>query len=362
MLKPRYYLAAALLPIAIAIALISQTNPPQTTTEDAAPIIVSTISPVIVDWPETINAGGRIAAWHEAQIASELSAVAVTAIYVDVGDKVKKGQLLATLNADSFNAELQRVKARIKSAQAALQQAQNNLQRVSGLSAVQAISAQDAEQFKVSVNTAEAELAAAKAEEELYQLKIRQSQLLAPDDGVIRQRSASLGQVVTAGTELFRLIRQQRIEWQAEIVPHYLPRLKLGQVAFIEQAHGKIIQGKITRLAPALASSNSLAVAHIELPADSNIAIGDYMSGTLALGVSPAVTVPSSAITWKDGHSYLHQIEEGRVKAIEVQVGRNQHDLVEISSSLSKSATIVRTGGAFLTSGDRVQPSSSPLI
>lgn len=215
-----------------------------------AALTVTTTSPQASTLATRLSANGNIAAWQEAVVGTEANGLRLAEVRANVGDVVKKGQVLATFAADTVQAELHQTRAAVGEAEAMLAEAEANAQRARELSTTGALSAQQINQYLTAERTARARLDAQKAVARLQELRLRQTQVLAPDNGVISARSATVGAVMPAGTEMFRLIRQGRLEWRAEVPSADLPKLKPGMPAAVALPTGGSLAGKVRMLAP----------------------------------------------------------------------------------------------------------------
>ena len=155
------------------------------TTQPKAALTVTVTEPQQQNWKQTFTANGNVAAWQEVVIGSELSGQRITKVNVNVGDEVRRGQVLAEINADTIRAELAAAKASYAEAQAVLSSAITNNQRIQQLKNTGAISAQESTQYQTSQATAQARLHAAKAQIDSTQLRLAQTPVIAPDNGVI---------------------------------------------------------------------------------------------------------------------------------------------------------------------------------
>ena len=187
-------------------------------------------------------------------------------------------------------------------------------------------------------------------------IKFSHTRILAVDDGVISSRSATLGNVVASGTELFQLVRQRRVEWRAEVTGQQISALKPGQTANITLPDGSQVAGRLRLVGPTLDSSTRNGLAYVDLPVGSGASAGMYVRGEIDTGQAPALSVPSSAVVLRDGNSYVFE-KDGAAKVAQrqVQTGRRRGDQVEIVSGITAQAQLVRSGGAFLKDGDPVQ-------
>ena len=229
------------------------------------PLTVSVVRPERVEWPEVIQASGTIAAWQEAIVGAEVTGLRLAELMVDVGDEVSKGQLLARFDDATTLAMVRQSEAAVAEAEANVAEAQANAQRAERLGKTGALSQQDATQYLTRGRTAKAQLESAKARLHSQQLALDYTRVVAPDDGVISSRKAMLGTVASPGTELFRLVRQNRLEWRAELSGTQLAQLKVGDEACVQLADGTIAYGKVRQVAPVLDESRRIGVAYVEL-------------------------------------------------------------------------------------------------
>uniref|UniRef100_UPI000A8C720A efflux RND transporter periplasmic adaptor subunit n=1 Tax=Variovorax boronicumulans TaxID=436515 RepID=UPI000A8C720A len=191
------------------------------------------------------------------------------------------------------------------------------------------------------------------------QVRGRNTQVLAPDDGVISARTATVGSVVGAGTELFRLIRQGRLEWRAEVTSAELGRVAVGTPAFVVSASGAQVKGTVRSIAPTVDPQTRAALVYVDLPnvqQNTGVKAGMFARGDFELGRSSAPTVPQGAIVPRDGFNNVFTLlPDGRVAQLKVQTGRRLKDRVEITSALPEGVQIVVQGAGFLNDGDLVR-------
>lgn len=341
-----------------------------TEAETIAPTLtVETVSPIQQQWPERVSVSGEIAAWQEAIIGAEVGGVRLDDVLVNVGDTVKKGQLLARFNEDSLRIELARLEAALAEAQANADQAKGDAERAILLDQSGSLSQQDIQQFKTKAATAVAQLASVQAQRDAQRLKLRYAQVLAPDNGVISARTATAGTVVNTNAELFRLIRGSRLEWRAEINAAIIGRLKPGMSVNIVRPDGKTIGAKLRQVAPTVVRDTGNALVYVDVPDKSGLSAGMYVSGELILGSTPSLTLPESALVLRDGFQYLMQIDDrNQVHQIKVETRRRYQNGIEIISDRIKPADkFVLAAGGLLTDGDYVriaktQPAVAPAL
>lgn len=366
MKSPAVWGGLALVVAAIALGLAVPTAPAdaasKTTPSDAVPValVVETITPSQQVWPQSITANGGIAAWQEAVVAAEIGGVRVVSLLVDVGAKVKRGQVLAELDGASLRAQLAQLQASLEQARANLAQAQADAKRTAVLKDSGALSQQQILQSLTGEATAQANVKAAEASLESGQINLRRTKVIAVDDGEIISRNATLGSVVQAGTEMFRLVRQSRVEWRAEVGAEQLGRVRTGSKAIVQLADGENLSGTVRLVGPTLDAATRNALVYVSLPSHSGARPGMYASGQIQLGEASALALPQSAVSMRDGRSQVFVLGEltgdtAIVKKITVRTGRRQGAMVEILDGVGAAAQVANSGVAFLNDGDRVR-------
>jgi len=240
-------------------------------------------------------------------------------------------------------------------------EARANADRARSLQPSGVISTQQAAQAITAEQTAVARVASLKARLQADELRLSQTRIVAPDDGVISARAATLGSVVNPGQELFRLIRGERLEWRAELGAADLVRLKPGTRATLVTTAGATVEGTVRLVAPTLDAATRSGIAYVDLPRGSAARAGMFARGEFETGQSGAPTLPQAAVLLRDGFAQVMVVEaDSRVRALKVGVGRRQGDRVEITSGLPEGARVVASGGAFLSDGDLVKVVDAP--
>ncbi|TPN20830.1 efflux RND transporter periplasmic adaptor subunit [Mesorhizobium sp. B2-3-3] len=346
-MRPAHLLAVLLAGAGIAFADL----PSHAQQKEAAPALtVETMKPAERQWAETAPASGWLKPWHEAIIASEIGGLRITDILVDVGSTVSKGQPLVRLAQGSVLAELRQQEAEVETARADLAKAKANADRARKVQGSGALSDEKVTEYLIAEQTAVASLESAEAALESQKIKVDQTTITAVDAGLITSRSAQLGAVVSSGTELFRLLRQSRVEWQAEVSAQYLPRIKEGLDAAIAGPGNRRIAGKVRLVGPTVSTDTGRAIVYVGLPTEPRPNVGFYVTGQINLQTTSALTVPETALVFRDGINYLFTVNhDRRVTRLRVETGRRYEGEVEILSGIDRSADVVKSGGAFLS-------------
>ncbi len=324
-------------------------------TPRAAVLTVRTVQPVRADWPMLVRADGDIAAWQEAVVGAAPGGLRILQLQAEIGDHVRAGQELAVLDTATLRAQVAAQQAEVEQAEAALTTAAADARRAEELRDGGTLTVQQTTQYLSAERSARGRLDAARAQLEVQRLALERARVVAPDDGTVIARAAVLGEVVPAGGELFRLIRQGRLEWRAEVVAADLPRLAAGQPASVVLPGGGTIQGTVRSIAPSLSARSRTALVYVDLPEGAARA-GMFASGDITAGApAAALTVPAAALLSRDGRSLVFAVDgEGTVRERRVTTGRRRDGQVEITAGLAETERIVASGGAFLADGDRV--------
>lgn len=346
-------------------------------------LTVTTTRPAEVRLPIQLEANGSIAAWQEASIGTESNGLRLAEVLVNVGDVVQRGQVLARFADDSVQADVAQARAGVAETSAQATEATANANRVRALLNAGTFSGQQISQYLAAEQTALARVESAKAALAAQQLRLKNTQVLAPDAGIISSRSATVGAVVPNGTELFRLIRQGRLEWRAEMTASDLSSLVPGTPVEVVAANGARLRGKVRTVAPTVDPQTRAGLVYVDLPAmplkaatppsaplqatdvharpPTSALPGMFARGEFQLGSTNALTVPQQAVVVRDGFSYVFQLNPDlRVSQIKVRLGRRSGDRVEVLDGVGPGAVLVSSGAGFLNDGDLVKVVAAP--
>lgn len=248
-------------------------------------------------WARTLTANGSILPWQEAIISMQVQGLRIAEVMVSIGDHVKEGDVLVTLDNFSRNGD-------------------------------------DAAARSI------------------------QSRIVAPDSGVISAANANVGSMSQPGVELFRLIRKGRLEWRAELTAEELMLLRKGMNAEITVGEGHVIRGTVRAISPSVNAQTRYGYALVSLPDSSGIIAGVYARGSFDVsgGKKNLSSLPQSAVMQRGSMTYVLVIDaDNRVHERPVKIGQRAGDRIEIKQGLKANEPVVESGGAFLTEGDIVQ-------
>jgi RND family efflux transporter MFP subunit len=253
-------------------------------------------------------------------------------------------------------ADLVQAEAGLAEAQAQLSDAQANARRARELDGTGALSAQNVQQLVTAELTARARAASLEAAVQNQRLRLSQTEVKAPDSGIISQRTATEGAVPGNGHELFRLIRGGRLEWRAEVPFADLARLRSGQKATVRLPGGGTVSGVVRKIAPTVDMATRNGLIYVDLSARQEaLRAGMYLRGEFRFEAKSALTVPASAVILRDGYDVVMRVDgDNKARETKVKVSARDGDRVALEG-LPPDARVVLRGGAFLSDGDTVR-------
>ena len=333
-----------------------------------AALTVSTVLVKPVNLAQNFSANGGVYAWQEAGVGAEVQGLRVNDVRVDVGQSVQRGQVLATFAADGVLADIAVARAGVAEAQANALEAQANADRARSLQNTGALSNQQIQQMLTLEQSARARLDSAKAALDAQQVRLKHTQVVAPDSGTIVQRNVAVGAVAGPG-DLFRLIRQGRLEWRAEVTSSELARVQPGSEVLVTAPGGAVARARVRMIGPTVDAQTRAGLVYVDLLGmreGEKLALGAafkpgmFAKGDFLFGNSSALTIPQQAVVVRDGFSYCFVVgADGRVAQRKISVGRRSSaqdgGVVEVLSGLEPGAQVVAGGAGFLNDGDLVK-------
>ena len=322
------------------------------------PALTVSVAPVAMQpLARTVEASGSVEAWEMVPVGSETGGLTAVAVYVDEGSYVRQGQVLVKLNDAVLSSQLKQQDAQVASAKATLAQAAANLSRAKelrekGFLAQAALDARIAEQ-----RTAEAQVQAAQAARAETATRRGQTEVRAPVAGLIASRSVVKGQIVPAGQELFRLVRDGRLELAAQVPEQQIRLVRSGMPATVT-AEGITTSGVVRVVTPEVDSQTRVGLARISLAAGSGMKPGMFARASISTGAQPALTVPQNSIVFRDDKPGVFILDRSsHVRFRPVRTGARVGTRVEVAAGLNAGEQVVTQGAGFLADGDLVRVS-----
>lgn len=355
-------LALAAILLIVFFVFVRQPAAPAEAAEPAAgagpkpSMTVTVTKPTSDDLAIALQANGNISAWQEASVGAELGGLRLATVNVNVGDTVKRGQVLATFARETTEAESLQGRAAQMQAEASYENAKADADRARTIQDTGALSQSQIAQYLTAEKVARAQWEAAKAAYGATQVRLGNTQVKAPDDGIVSARGATVGAVVGAGQELFRLVRQGRMEWRGEVTPSEVGRIKVGQKVQVTAATGLQIAGQVRAIAPTADAQTRNVLVFVDLPRHSDLKAGTFAKGSFALGQSTALTVPTQSIVVRDGNNFVFVIDAAnKASQRKVVTGRRVGERVEVLSGLKADESVAVQGAGFLNEADLVK-------
>lgn len=354
--KPLRWVALLIVALALLLGVVLQKlNKPQASTEEKVALTVAVEKVQTSNLPQLIDANGDVKAWEEAVIAAQTSGLRISKVFKDVGDTVSKGEVLAEFSAESVNARVKAQQASVTEAKALLAQAAADMKGADRLKAAGAISQQKYLQLQVARTSAQARLDVARAQLTVENIGSSQTKLRAPDSGVISSKTVVTGLVPAPGQELFKLVRQSRIEWHAQVTAEQLGQVQAGMAAQVASLDGQMLKGTVRSVSPTLDEKTRNGTVIVSIPSDEGLRAGMFAKGSIMLGEGNALTVPESAVVQRDGFGFVFVVDSNNIaKRIQVETGRRENGRIEVKSGLSDAQSVVIKGAGFLKDGDKV--------
>ncbi len=301
-----------------------------------------------------VPATGSIFAWQEVVIGAEVGGYRVAEVLVDVGSHVTKGQPLVRLSTDMLDADLNSKRAALRSAEAAEVNAAAALRRGESVSTAGALSAANLDQLKADHIAAQARVDTARSDVSTAELRLRYGTVVAPDSGTVTSRTVTVGQIAQAGAEMLRMLRQDRVEWRAEVPEALLGQIRAGQSVQVSAVDGTVLQGRVRTVAPTIQTSNRTGLVYVDITG-SKARPGMFARGEIAVGTGPALLVPVISVVTQDGYSYVFVLRDDKtVERRRVTQAGVFGDNLEVADGLKAGEVIAVKGAGFLKDGDTV--------
>jgi RND family efflux transporter MFP subunit len=309
--------------------------------------------------PSTVSIIGTIAARYDMPIGVEGDAGRVTAVYVEAGDHVKQGQVLAHLNNTVLEPQVTNLEAALDQAKAEAELADAEYERAKAVGASGALSAEETQRRKSSAVTAGAHVKVATAMLAEAKARLARVDVRAPADGIILTRSVEVGQTAMAGGEaLFRLSKDGETELRGQVAEQDLPLLKVGQMVDVKlTGTSKVYQGRIRLLGAVIDPATRLGTAKVALTPDPNLRPGAFARAEVTVSNAERTVLPQTAVLNDDKGSFVLIVNaQGKVERRAVRVTGIISSGVTIADGIKPTDQVVTTAGAFLQEGETVKP------
>jgi len=309
--------------------------------------------------PTTVSIIGTIAARYDMPIGVEGDAGRVAAIYVEAGDHVKRGQVLARLNVSVLEPQVANLEATLEQARAEAELADAEYRRAQAVGASGALSVEETQRRKSAGLTAAAKVKVAAAQLAEAQARLARAAVRAPADGIILTRNVEVGQTATPGGEaLFRLSERGEVELRGQVAEQDLPLLKVGQTVNVRlTGTARVYEGHIRLLGAVIDPQTRLGMARVALTPDPNLRPGAFARADVTVSNADRAVLPQTAVLTDDKGSYVLIVNaQHKIERRAVRVSGMVANGVTIAEGISGKEQVVATAGAFLQEGELVNP------
>jgi HlyD family secretion protein len=313
--------------------------------------------------PTTVSIVGTIGARYDMPIGVEGDAGRVSAIYVEAGDHVKRGQLLARLNVSVLEPQVANLAAALEQAKAEAELAQAEAKRADAVGASGALSAEETQRRRSSAVTAEAKVKVAAAQLAEAQARLDRAQVRAPVDGVILTRNVEVGQTATPGGEaLFRLSEGGEVELRGQVAEQDLPLLRVDQPVSVHlTGSAQVYEGHVRLLGAVIDPMTRLGTIRVALTPDPNLRPGAFARAEVTISNAARVVLPQTAVLSDEMGTYVYIVNtENKVERRSVRVSGMVANGVTIAEGVGAKDQVVATAGGFLQQGEVVRPIVQP--
>jgi RND family efflux transporter MFP subunit len=316
--------------------------------------------------PRTVTASGSVSPWEEVPIGAETGGLVATAVYVDEGAYVRQGQPLVQLNDEVLRAQLRQQEAAVATAEANLARDEAALARAQELRERGFLSQASLDTATANQRASTAGLASARAGLSETRTRLAQTVVRAPVAGRIISRSVTRGQIVQPGVELFRMVRDGRLELDAQVPEAELALVRPGMTAVISSDQAGATSGTVRIVTPEVDPQSRLGIARIALSPGAALRPGMFARAEIDVGAQPALTIPSAAIVYREGKAGVYVVgPQNVVRFRVVTTGGRTGDALAITSGLNPGERVVVSGAGFLGDGDTVaivaaRPAAAP--
>jgi RND family efflux transporter MFP subunit len=304
--------------------------------------------------PRVVTASGSVSAWEEVPIGAETGGLVATAVLVDEGSYVRQGQPLVQLNTALLSAAVRQQQAALQTAQANAARDDAALDRAQQLKDRGFLSQASLDTALANQRSSQAGVAQARATLAQSQTQLSQATIRAPVSGLIISRSVTRGQIVAAGTELFRMVRDGRLELDAQVPETDLPLIRAGMTAAITSDQARATSGSVRIVTSEVDPETRLGIARIALASNSGLKPGMFASARIDVGSQPGVTVPTASVLYRENRAGVFILQANNtVRFIPVTVVNRSADRTAVAN-VQPGARVVVSGAGFLNEGDHV--------
>ncbi|MDQ0392707.1 efflux RND transporter periplasmic adaptor subunit [Labrys monachus] len=324
---------------------------------------------------------GETQGWYESVIYARVNGY-VADWAANIGDKVRRGQVLATIETPDLDAQLTAAQARLTAAQALVVSRQSDVVFATATyerwknSPTGVVSEQEREEKKAACDNAvaqlkeaQAQVGLARADVDRYTTLTEFKKVIAPYDGTITQRHIDIGNLVTAGsaastTPLYRIVKDDPIRVFVDVPQSEAQDIRNGQPAEIRTSAsaGRVFRGTVARTAASIDQKTRTLRVEVDIPnADHALVSGLYVSVTFRVPSDGAAQLPAAALIFRSGGAEVAMIgKRSDVEFRNVTISRDDGATVDVSSGVSVGDKIALNVGNQIADGAIVRTHALP--
>lgn len=348
------------------------------------PPAISVADVATAEFTETAVVSGSLVPRDEILVTPEVEGFRVLELRVDESDRVKKGDVLATLVSESLDAQIaqndaslaradaaiSRARSEIVAAAARLEEATSAFERAKPLQNSGYLSKSTFDQREAAATAAQAQLVATRdglklaqaekgqveAQRRGLEWRLANTKVTAPEDGIVSRRDAHIGALASSSAKpMFHIIARGEIELDAEVIETELANITVGQKARINVAGVGEILGTVRLVSPEVDPDTRLGKVRIFLGDDPKLRIGSFARGVIDTAHSRGLAVPTAAVVFDSAGAFVQVVRDGRVERRAIETGLVADGLVEVRKGLVLGDVVVAKAGTFLREGDAVR-------
>ena len=343
-------------------------------TASAAPETVSNVSVLSVqpsNVPDLVEAVGTLRAAQTSQLAGQMMANIVE-IRVHEGDRVRRGQVLAVLDEDQPRAALDRATAAdlasqqgITAADSDLALAASTFKRYQTLYEKKSVSPQEFDEVKARYQAAEARRDMARAGQTQAKAALQQAhtalgytRILAPFDGLVTEKKADVGALVSPGMPIFTVEDLHRYRLEATVNETDLRYVRLGQQApvIIDAVGDRELKGRVVEIVPAADAASRSFLVKIEIPSDPALRSGLFGRAQFSRGEKSSLLVPRTAVVEHGQLQGVYVLDQNKIAGLRyITLGKPSGAQVEVLAGLQAGETLISDPGSRELSGKKIE-------
>jgi HlyD family secretion protein len=339
---------------AAAVPLADQRNIP----------LISVMTPGLKPMTSSVTFTGAIAARYDMPIGNDGDTGRIVAVYVEAGDHVERGQLLAKLSDSVLIPQVNRLQAGLEQAKAQAELSAAEYRRAKGVEAAGALSAEDIEKRRATAITDAANVKVAAAQLAEYEARLARTRIVAPIAGTVLTRTAEVGQIANSGgSTLFRIASGGEVEMRGQLAEQDLAQVKVGDPATVHLTGlPQAFEGRVRLLGAVIDPQSRLGEIRITLKPDPALRPGAFARGTVSVGKAMRPVVPQTAVLTDSNGSYVFIVNaQNHAERRAVRVADTSEEGVTIASGLTGSERVVTTATGFLREGEEVKTTATSV-